>query len=210
MKLFLMRHGQTASNLDGMLQGRINTPLNEEGIRQAELVRDEISSAFGDIDIVFSSPLDRAKHTASIVSNRDNLIIDQRIIEFDFGPFDGVRGHDAKGMYHFFKYPHTHGNIEGVESYESVMERTIDFMEDIIADPDLHGKNILVLTHGGILHAMLLFIDELEISDFWKQDIGNCGYFVAELERGKLRRVFADFKEQNRIHVFKKDSALNK
>lgn len=210
MKLILMRHGQTASNKAGMLQGRIDTPLNEEGIVQAQTVGEELYSRFGEIDIVISSPLERAKHTASIVGKRDNLVIDQRIIETSFGPFEGVRGYEAKGMYHFFKYPHTHGNVEGVESYDSMISRAVDFLDDVAADPDLHGKTVLVLTHGAILHAMLYYVDDMELCDFWKQDIGNCGYFVAELDEGKLKRTFADFKEHNRIYIFKQEEALNK
>ncbi len=210
MKLILMRHGQTASNKSGMLQGRIDTPLNEEGVMQADKVRDELSSMYGDIDVVISSPLERAKHTASIVGKRDNLLIDKRIIEISFGPYEGVRGYEAKGMYHFFKYPHTHGDVEGVESYNSMISRTVDFLEDLSSDSDLHGKTILVLTHGAILHAMLYYVDHLELCDFWKQDIGNCGYFVAELDGGKLKRTFADFKEENRIHIFKREESLNK
>lgn len=210
MKLILMRHGQTDFNKEGRFQGRIDIPLNAEGISQAEKVADEIRQQFGEIDLIFSSPLERAKHTASIVGKSESLIIDQRIIEISFGPYEGEKGFEAKGMYHFFKYPHTHGNLEGVESYDNIIARTVDFLVDVASDSDLHKKTILVSTHGAILHAMLYYVDNLELSDFWTQDIGNCGYFVAELDRGKLKRIFADFKEKDRILVFKKDASLNK
>ena len=68
-KLFIVRHGETDWNVKKLLQGKTDIELNENGIKQAEELIYKLD--FNNIDIVISSPLKRAKQTATIiVSNR--------------------------------------------------------------------------------------------------------------------------------------------
>ena len=64
MVLLIVRHGRTVANAEGLLQGRVDNPLDEEGVRQAK----QIGAALGPIDVVVSSPLQRALQTAEPLS----------------------------------------------------------------------------------------------------------------------------------------------
>nr|WP_249146143.1 histidine phosphatase family protein [Bradyrhizobium diazoefficiens] len=85
-----MRHGATDWNREGRFQGRTDNPLNEDGLRQAFEAADMLRGA--GIDRIVASPLLRAARTAEIIADAISvpLAIDDGIIEFDFGSFEGL------------------------------------------------------------------------------------------------------------------------
>lgn len=85
--LILLRHGQTTANAQARLQGRIDLPLDEVGVVQARKCGEYLRATHDDI-VVISSPLIRAQQTAGAIS--DNVTIDERFIELDYGDWDGV------------------------------------------------------------------------------------------------------------------------
>ena len=64
MKLYIIRHGETAWNVEGRLQGQSDTELNENGVRLAKVTAEGLKNIPFDLGI--SSPLRRAKHTSTI------------------------------------------------------------------------------------------------------------------------------------------------
>ncbi|RYD78766.1 MAG: histidine phosphatase family protein, partial [Sphingobacteriales bacterium] len=88
LKVYLLRHGETAYNADGNRYcGRTDIELTTKGLRQAKFVFDQLSDI--KIDAVYSSPLLRAKRTAEIASGERDVFIDERLIEVDFGDWEG-------------------------------------------------------------------------------------------------------------------------
>jgi broad specificity phosphatase PhoE len=83
--LILVRHGRTAANASGLLQGRLDHPLDEHGRWQAE----RIAASLSDVDRVVSSPLLRAMQTAAALGRP--IETDERWIELDYGELDGCR-----------------------------------------------------------------------------------------------------------------------
>lgn len=85
-----LRHGATDWNREGRFQGRTDNPLNADGLRQAH----EAAIMLRDIGIsrIVASPLVRAARTAEIIADAISvpLTIDDGIIEFDFGSFEGL------------------------------------------------------------------------------------------------------------------------
>lgn len=81
--LILVRHGRTAANASGLLQGRLDLPLDEVGLEQAR----QVAAAIGAVDLVISSPLARARQTASAFGV--DVSIDERWLELDYGEYDG-------------------------------------------------------------------------------------------------------------------------
>lgn len=81
--LILLRHGRTAENAAGLLQGRIDNPLDDVGRRQAE----QVAASIGPVDEIISSSLSRAVETAAMFGVPG--IIDDRWIEVDYGEYDG-------------------------------------------------------------------------------------------------------------------------
>lgn len=90
--LILVRHGRTAANAAGLLQGRADHPLDEVG--QAQAAR--IAVALGDVDRVVSSPLLRARETAAHLGRA--VEIDDRWSELDYGEFEGRPLHEVSAQ----------------------------------------------------------------------------------------------------------------
>ena len=85
--LILLRHGRTAVNAGGRLQGRIDAELDDVGIAQAAAAGTHLRERFGDFTVV-SSPLVRARSTAAALGR--DVVVDDRFIELDYGSWDGL------------------------------------------------------------------------------------------------------------------------
>lgn len=87
MKVYFMRHGETDWNIVKRLQGTTDIPLNENGISLAKISAENMKNAGIQFDEIFSSPLNRAVHTAEIINEKYSCTIktDERIKEFNFG-----------------------------------------------------------------------------------------------------------------------------
>ena len=83
--LILVRHGESTGNADGLLLGRIDAPLTDRGLAQAETVGPLVAGATR----VISSSLQRARRTAEALGTGLPVEIDDRWIEVDYGEFDG-------------------------------------------------------------------------------------------------------------------------
>ena len=90
MKLYISRHGQTPWNVEDLVCGRADVPLTEIGQQQARLLAE--SAIDKGIDVILSSPLQRARQTAQAVSDAIGvpIQIDDRLVEMDFGSYDGT------------------------------------------------------------------------------------------------------------------------
>ena len=88
LNIYLLRHGETSYNADGNRYcGRTDIGLTPKGRQQAETVRQQLKDF--KFDAVYSSPLERAYYTACIASGSDRVIKDARLIELDFGLWEG-------------------------------------------------------------------------------------------------------------------------
>lgn len=138
--IFVVRHGQTDLNRDGRLQGRQGMPLNEAGIKQAEILRDELKEI--KFDYVFSSPQERAIQTAEIVSGL-KAITDTRLDVFDLGEADRLRREEVI-MQGAVPDPKRY---KGVEEINGFVKRIFHFMSEL--DERFHQRknNILISGH---------------------------------------------------------------
>jgi uncharacterized phosphatase len=145
--LYVVRHGQTDLNKEGRLQGRNGKSLNQDGIKQAEALREVFTdTAF---DYVFSSPQERAIQTAEI-STGMKPIIEQRLDVFDLGEADGLRKQEVmldgilpdRNVY------------SGMEDIQEFLKRIFSFMAELQRKHPDQGVNILLSGHkcttGGI------------------------------------------------------------
>ena len=82
MTLYVVRHGRTTANAGGLLLGRADPDLDDEGRKQAR----QIAAALPHDALVVSSPLGRAFQTAAAISG--DVEIDDRLIEMDYGTYD--------------------------------------------------------------------------------------------------------------------------
>jgi probable phosphoglycerate mutase len=170
MEVYVMRHGTTDWNLERRMQGSHNIQLNDEGRALARVT----SEALKDIrfDHIFSSPLDRAYETATIIRGERNLDIikDDRLKEVCFGVYEGKapseRPEECKL---FFKDPPAYVPPEGAESYEELLKRTGDFIDTVLVPLSIKEPNarVLVSGHGAMNKALQLHFCHKELKDFW-------------------------------------------
>lgn len=190
--MYIIRHGQTPWNARKCLQGRSDVDLNENGIYLAELTGKALRDVT--IDMAFTSPLIRAKHTAQcILAGREVPIIeDERLIEISFGIYEGCcyaeenRQVPQQWIENFFHAPQDYVAAPGGESLDDVEKRTRNFMEDICSRKELQDKTILVSTHGCALRGLLNSIRESNREDYWHGGVSkNCAVSIVTCNRGE-------------------------
>ena len=173
MNIWIVRHGETDKNREKLLQGRSNAPLNENGIRQAEAVRDFFRTQETRMDTVYASPLLRAVQTARIVAGDETEIItDEFLLEMDYGPYEGasLENPALELLYFFSDFVH-HPAPEGMESLEHVKTRMGVFLERIKASGADH---ILIATHAIAMKGALEYLTPESNGAYWSKTIGTC------------------------------------
>ena len=146
--IYVIRHGQTDWNKEGRIQGQVNVPLNDEGVRQAWEAHDAIAGV--KFDAVFCSPLERTRQTCKIAYGGDDVIYDDRLMERDFGENDGVKR--AEVDFAAFWTPGSAEHSACGESIDEMTARVVSFLDEI--NSKYKGKDILIVTHGGVIMIM--------------------------------------------------------
>jgi broad specificity phosphatase PhoE len=151
MRIRLVRHGESEGNFSGSLQGsRFDTPLSGRGRKQAEALA--IRLADEGIDAVWSSPMGRARETASIVAapHGITLSVDADLVEFDWGgwsgrPFDGALEQEVTAVRARWRAGETDLAPDGGESPANAGARAARFLARLKATGALAP---LVVAHG--------------------------------------------------------------
>lgn len=141
-KLYLIRHGETYDNVNRIMQGQTQGELTPEGVRQAELLRDELSAEH--IDGFVSSDLKRAIDTCKIIAApHGGTVVESPLLrERDWGDFTGRYIPDLQGL----EWP------ENVESIERLLARGRNFLTWIrITWP---RQTVVAVGHGIINKAI--------------------------------------------------------
>lgn len=167
LNVYLLRHGQTAFNADGNRYcGRTDVLLNENGIRQAQLVQEQLQAV--QFDAVYSSPLQRAYHTARIASGRE-VVTDDRLIEVDFGKWEGKTkeefiAEDPHSWNSWAKDPALTKAGGTGETGQEVISRVDDFFSAMVHR--YTAGNILVVGHNGINRLYLAHKLEMPLKHY--------------------------------------------
>lgn len=149
IKLYIVRHGQTDWNVQHILQGRVDTKLNNTGIMEAKKLASKIDLT--EIDICICSPLQRAKQTAKIlVNNKIKIIYDDLIQERSFGDLEGKKN-SPDLMYLHWDYKLNDSSYH-IESVCDCLLRAKKFLTKI--KQKYPQKNILVVSHGSFMRAL--------------------------------------------------------
>jgi probable phosphoglycerate mutase len=153
--LALVRHGETAWNVEGRIQGHTDIALNDLGVAQADAVGKRLARER--FDAVYSSDLIRAFHTArpAVPDPSRTIIKDRRLRERHLGVLQGLTGEEAMAgqpaAWRAFKSRDADLELAGGESLGEFSRRVVEFVEDILGKHA--GSRVLVVTHGGVLDA---------------------------------------------------------
>lgn len=174
--VIFLRHGQAKNNIERILTGRTpNIPLTEKGIEQAKKTAKFLEQM--NIAAIYSSPIERAKHTAEIVAKHNSLdvTIDERLIELDMGKFTGVPYDDIFASHGNVFMKFYNGELEiahnGVETFAEVKKRILSIVDHVVEKhPD---QNVVLVTHMDPIKAMLSTVVDLTPTNLFELIIAN-------------------------------------
>ena len=140
--LYLVRHGETIDNVNQIMQGQTQGELTENGIRQAEEVRDNMASL--DFAAIIASDLKRSVDTARIIAEPHHMEVVQipLLRERDWGGFTGRYIPELKGEV----WP------DDIETLENLLSRAGEFIAYV--KKTYPGKKVLAVGHGIINKAI--------------------------------------------------------
>lgn len=195
MRLYLVRHGETDWNKQGLIQGSSDIPLNEYGRELARLTAKGLKDI--KFDKVYASPYIRAYETAEILCSHQEITItkDARIKEFGFGSFEGKsiellsKDEAFKEFWKCFSNPEEYVAIEGAESYETLLDRIKSFIDDIILPSQENTETILVSAHGAVIRGFLHYVKKQSLRDLWKSHQKNCAVNIIDIENDTFTLV---------------------
>ena len=179
--IYLTRHGETEWNEKKLVQGHTDIPLNKKGVEQAKQLGRELKNIH--FEAVFSSDLLRAKDSAKIIvlGKRLNIVLTNALRERFFGRFEGKPLEDLVKtigeVMTVSKEEQKRLKIYDVESDDDILLRLLPFIKKVAAD--YSGKNVLMVTHGGLLRAFLKFM-EFKIPKYSDHPMKNTGYLIIE------------------------------
>ncbi|KAJ1035806.1 hypothetical protein NDA13_000465 [Ustilago tritici] len=156
LRVLIIRHGETRENVERIIQGQLDTDLNDRGRQQAELTGRFLSSTR--IDRIIASPLRRAADTAKAIHRHQpsslKLEYDDRLKERAFGVLEG-KVYDGGS-----KKPE---DTEGIERMEPFAERLGSFWNDLVTQPTTSGgdggkestETVVLVSHGAAISALM-------------------------------------------------------
>ena len=179
--IIFLRHGQAKNNVERKLAGRTpGFPLTETGIDQAKKAAEFLEHM--NISAIYSSPIERAKHTADIVGehNSVDVRIDDRLIELDMGKFTGMPYNEIFSNHGNVFLKFYSGDLEiahnGVETFPQVKKRVLEMVEHVIEKhPD---ENVVLVTHMDPIKAMLSTVVDLSPNNLFELIIANASINV--------------------------------
>jgi broad specificity phosphatase PhoE len=183
LRLILVRHGQTDANLNRVLQGQSDGPLNATGLQQAERLAQHLKDFA--IDQIISSTLRRAQETASAVARYHDLPVktEVRLREWDCGALDGVptevfrkKLQEHKGTLSLFR-------PEGGETLVEVQQRAAEFLS--LSTAAYQGQTVLVCSHGDFMRTLMSLLHQITIEQASEIFFENASYSILELQDGR-------------------------
>lgn len=175
--LYLVRHGRTSANAKGLLQGRLDPPLDAIGRRQAAAIADMV----GHVDEVYSSSLTRAQETASYFDRP--VTVDDRWIEIAYGEYEGVPAGEVPPEVWQAWRTNSEFKTRGGESFGSLDERVRAACEELAEH--MNGRDIVVVSHVSPIKAAvawalgvtmdIMFHCHLSQASLCRIDVGRFG-----------------------------------
>ena len=187
--IIFLRHAQAENNTKRILAGRTDgVPLTKVGIEQAERIAKYLKSL--DISAIYSSPIERASHTAEIVAKNNSLDyeLDDRITEIEMGKFTRMNYDDMFAKYGniFLKFYENDPVIaeQEVETFPHVQERILDIVNHIVEKHK--NENVILVTHMDPIKSMLSIVMDLKPQALFELIIANASLTIIKEQDKKF------------------------
>ncbi|MCE5201024.1 MAG: histidine phosphatase family protein [Synergistaceae bacterium] len=176
--IYLIRHGECAGNKENRIRGCLDFPLNENGLTQAYALAEAMKDKH--IEFIYSSPLSRATKTAQILGDALGLgvgIIDA-FCNIRLGPWEGrlkaELAVETPELWNTWVTMPEDLRVEGAETLDQVMDRSLKGLESIIKERK--GHTLAIVAHRGVLKLALAGALGIAKPRFWRLHMDNASY----------------------------------
>jgi len=167
MKIYLVRHGQVPHNASHQYNTK-DEDLTDIGIKQALELKEKIKNI--DFDMVISSPLVRAKHTAELITeNSDKILFDDRIRERSCGSLSG-QPLEVTNREEYWNY-YTDIQYGTSENIQEFFKRVYSFLDELKTKD---YQKVLIVGHSGISKAFNGYFEGIQDGKFLNRGLKNC------------------------------------
>jgi len=186
MNLFLVRHGECKCKKGVYIGSGSDISINSLGINQIDKVAFSLKNQIGlESKIIYSSALKRGIESSKIISKKlnTNTLVDPRLNEINFGVWEGLNYNQIMERWDkiatiWYNNPFDITPPNG-EPFENFYNRVGDFLDEL---KELKTyKNIIVVTHGGVIQILLTILNNDTIDNRWKYNLKRGEYFLKSL-----------------------------
>jgi broad specificity phosphatase PhoE len=185
--IYLVRHGQTAWNKEEIFRGRTDVPLDETGLKQAELAAEYFKEM--EIHGIYSSPLARARQTAEKIARFHSLKVQplEGIVDLSFGNWEGhphqeIKKIDSERYKQWMGEPHR-VRLPGGESLGEVRIRSMAALEEVVQEHP--GMTLVLVSHRVINKVLICGILGIDNSHFWQIGQDTTAINLIQYKNGK-------------------------
>lgn len=166
-RILAIRHGETAWNVDTRLQGHLDIPLNDVGLRQAQHLAQALVQRDA-IDAIYASDLSRASTTAQAIAQLvgQSVTTHAGLRERHFGSFQGrtfaeIEVELPEHAWHWRKRTPDWTPPQGGESLIDLQERIVTTVDELAARHP--GQQVVMVAHGGVLDILYRAATRLDL-----------------------------------------------
>lgn len=185
--IMLVRHGNTDWNVQEIFRGRADIELNENGIKQADLLAKYLEPVT--MEAVYSSPLKRAFKTADLIAapHQINPLPRRELIDFDYGEWQGLSEDTIKKRYKalyatWLNSPHLATFSRG-ERLDDVRKRVLDLVNQVTVK---HEGAVVLVSHRVVHKVLICALLGLDNSRFWNIRLDTCGITTFLYEKNRF------------------------
>lgn len=187
MNIYIVRHGQTHSNEKGEYYGRLDVPLNQEGIEQMQ----KLQASLRDIvfDSVYSSKTKRTLESLKISGKHmyNKVQMDERLLELNFGDFEGKTYQEICTLFpeYMDEWNKDWKNFcpPNGESFTAFYKRVTSFFKDLL---ETKADQVFIMTHSGVIKAIYCYVLQNNPDLYWNLTAHNGKINVIKYEYGNL------------------------
>ena len=187
--IIFLRHAQAENNAKRILAGRTEgIHLTKTGIEQAEQIAKYLKPL--DISAIYSSPIERANHTAEIVAKNRSLevVLDERLTEIDMGKFTRMNYDDMFAKYGniFLKFYENDPVIaeHEVETFPNVQRRVLEMVNHVVEKHK--NENVILVTHMDPIKSMHAMVMDLKPKTLFELIIANASLTIIKEQDKKF------------------------
>lgn len=189
MSFLFARHGETDWNLAKRVQGTTDIPLNENGIKQAELLCANLEKENVNLCRIYSSRQIRALATAEKAGSKFHVPVKviSGLEEMNLGLFEGHTWDEIEALYpdelKKWQSNKRYNRTPNGESYQDLLVRLFSALDQIMEDAKEYidsGGDVLILTHGAVILSLLTLKNNLDF---------ETSYTVITIENAKIIKL---------------------